>query len=130
MAPNTDVATRSFVVALKSPAGGKTSKEVEEITGIQRRTIDAIYSRAVQRGFKPDLQPIVIKDEFLQDALRSGRPTKQNEALKQAISAKVCGDCYGRELSCADLTSQLSTNGSNVSVLTVWSQERIQAWIE
>ncbi|KAF2189324.1 hypothetical protein K469DRAFT_63154 [Zopfia rhizophila CBS 207.26] len=89
MAPNTDIATRALVVALKSPFGGKTTPEIVEKTGLSKRTINDIYARAIQRGFDPNHIPLVIKDEYLQDAPRSGRPTKQTEDVKQAITTKV-----------------------------------------
>ncbi|KAF2179649.1 hypothetical protein K469DRAFT_716165 [Zopfia rhizophila CBS 207.26] len=69
MAPNTDIATRVLVVALKSPFRGKMTPEIVEKT-------------VIQRGFDPNHIPLVIKDEYLQDAPRSGRPTKQTEDVK------------------------------------------------
>jgi len=120
MAPNTDIATRALIVTLKSPISGKNSQEIAGITGIPRSTIDTIYSRAIKRGFEPSASPLVIKDEFLRDAPRSGRPIKQTEIIKQAITTKVRGDRYGRELSCADLAGQLSTEDFEISAITTW----------
>ncbi|KAH6873658.1 hypothetical protein B0T10DRAFT_499738 [Thelonectria olida] len=49
-----DIATRALVITLKAPAGeGKTTTEVQAMTGIPIRTINSIYRRAIQRGFNP-----------------------------------------------------------------------------
>ena len=89
MAPNTDIATRALVVTLKSPIGGKTTAEIAEKTGLKVRTINDIYARAIQRGFEPNHLPLVIRDEWLEDAPRSGRPLKQTEETATAIVKKV-----------------------------------------
>jgi transposase len=119
MAPNTDVATRAFVVALKSPVGGLSSAEVSEKTGLTISTINRIYGRAIERGFDPNLRPLLIKDEWLQDAPRSGRPSKQTPDTKEKVVAKVRKDRYGREKSCADLAGELSQEGIDISAITV-----------
>ena len=46
MALNTDISTRSYIIALKLPFSSKSTREIAEITGISLRTIDLIYSRA------------------------------------------------------------------------------------
>ncbi|KAK5992412.1 hypothetical protein PT974_05816 [Cladobotryum mycophilum] len=115
----TDITTRTTVIVLKS-AAGKTSREVSEITGLSIRTIDRIYARAVDRGFDPDIRPLKISLEFIQDAPRSGRPSKQTEQVKNSISAKVRGDQCGGEKSCADLAEELGQEGHSVSATTVW----------
>ncbi|KAF2815474.1 uncharacterized protein BDZ99DRAFT_506534 [Mytilinidion resinicola] len=88
MAPNHDIATRALVVALKSPSGGKTTQQVVSITALSKRTVDSIYARAIKRGFDPNAVPLVIKDEYLEDAPRSGRPSKQTSEVQQSISQK------------------------------------------
>jgi transposase len=120
MAPNTDIATRALVVTLKSPLGGRSTNEVSEKTGLSKRTINDIYARAIQRGFDPNLLPLIIKDEYLKDAPRSGRPAKQSEDLKNVIDTKVCGNRHGRELTCADIAGQLSAEDFNISAITAW----------
>ena len=120
MAPNTDIATRALVVTLKSPIGGKTTAEIAEKTGLKVRTINDIYARAIQRGFEPNHLPLVIRDEWLEDAPRSGRPLKQTEETATAIVKKVRLDQYRREKSCADLAGDLSQDGINISAMTVW----------
>ncbi|VTT57005.1 unnamed protein product [Fusarium fujikuroi] len=95
MAPNTDIATRAFVVSLKAPCCGKTSPEVSEITGLSIRTIDRIYARAIDSGFDPNVRPLILKDEYLRDKPRSGRPTKATEENKELVIGKVQRDRFG-----------------------------------
>lgn len=95
MPANTDIATRAYVVALKATAG-KTSIEIAEITGLSRRLVDLIYSRAIERGFDPNHRPIKIHDAFLADAPRPGRPSKKSEAKDEILTIVRC-DRYGRE---------------------------------
>lgn len=115
-----DIATRALIITLKSPYGGKTSVEIAEKTGISVRQINRTYARAIERGFDPNRLPLVIKDAWLQDAPRSGRPTKQTESTKQQVIDKVRRDRYGREKSCADIAGELSQQGINCSAITVW----------
>ncbi|KAF1967289.1 hypothetical protein BU23DRAFT_554512, partial [Bimuria novae-zelandiae CBS 107.79] len=89
MAPNTNIATRALVVVLKSPIRGKSTAEIAEKTGLSKRTINNIYLRAISRGFEPNTLPLTIKDEFLKDAPRPGRPLKQTEETKQLLVTKV-----------------------------------------
>jgi hypothetical protein len=85
MAPNNDIATRALIVTLKSPYGGKTSVEIAEKTGISIRQINRTYARAIERGFDPNHIPFTLRDEWLEDAPRAGRPTKQTEDTKEKI---------------------------------------------
>lgn len=64
------------MVTLKSPIGGRTTAEIVEKTGLSKRTVNDIYARAIRRGFDPNYLPLIIKDEYLKDAPRSGRPSK------------------------------------------------------
>ena len=45
-----DIATRSLVVALKTPCFGKTTAEVVAITGLPKSTVNRIYARAISGG--------------------------------------------------------------------------------
>jgi transposase len=120
MAPNTDIATRALVVTLKSPIGGLTTAEISEETGISPRQVNRIYARAIERGFDPNHRPFTLKDEWLEDAPRSGRPSKQTPETSQVIISKVQKDRYGREKTCADLAGELSQIGIDISSITIW----------
>lgn len=100
MAPNTDIATRAFVVALKAPCSSKPTEEVAAITGLSKRQVNRIYARAIERGFDPNLRPITIRDDYLRDTPRSGRPTKRTDKAQQQVLSKVRRDYSGRETSC------------------------------
>ncbi|ELR09016.1 hypothetical protein GMDG_00634 [Pseudogymnoascus destructans 20631-21] len=114
MAPNTDISTRALIVALKSPTGGKTSAEVAEKTGLSTRQVNRIYTRAIERGFNPNHMPLTLRDEWLQDAPRSGCPTKQTAEATEGVVAKVRTDHYGREKTCADIVGELSFQGIDI----------------
>ncbi|KAI1507544.1 hypothetical protein Ptr86124_013478 [Pyrenophora tritici-repentis] len=83
MAPNTDLSTRALIVTLKSPFSGKSTSHISDITGIPPRTINAIYARACQRGFELNALTIKLLLKYLEEALRTGRPRKQ-EAIQEA----------------------------------------------
>jgi transposase len=114
----TNSANRASVVAFK--ASGLTTTQVQDLTGIPSRTINDIYARAIKRGFDPAIRPIRIADSFVNDAARSGRPTKQTEDVKKQILEKVRRDRYGREKTCADIAGELSSEGINLSQTLVW----------
>ncbi|KAG7405823.1 hypothetical protein Forpi1262_v018352 [Fusarium oxysporum f. sp. raphani] len=88
MAPNTDIATRAFVVSLKASCSGKTSPEVARISGLSIRQVDRIYAHAIENGFNPNVRPLILKDEYLRDRPRSGRPTKATEENKELVIGK------------------------------------------
>jgi transposase len=109
--------TRAIVVCLK--ATGKSSKEVSAISGIPTRTVNSIYARAIERGFEPCERPMKLLDRHLEDAPRTGRPSKQDRVSQKVVDT-VRTDRYGREKSCADIAGALSQEGFNVSASTVW----------
>jgi transposase len=119
MAPNTDIATRALIVTLKSPIGGKTSAEIAEKTGISVRQVNRIYARAIERGFEPNHLPFTLRDEWLEDASRSGRPTKQTEQTTEAVISKVRQDRYGREKIVVNIAGELSSESIDISSTTV-----------
>ncbi|KAI2639212.1 hypothetical protein GGS21DRAFT_488127 [Xylaria nigripes] len=88
MAKETSIATRAIIVTLKSPTVGKTSVEIAKITGVSVSQINRIYSKAIERGFKPDQIPFTLRDAWLQDAPRSGRPTKEARKSKPLLVTK------------------------------------------
>jgi len=120
MALNTDISTHALVITLKSPLIGLTSAEIFAKTGISISTINRIYGRAIKRGFDPNIRPLVIKDEWLEDAPRPGRPRKQTPENIEKVVKKVRKGRYGREKSCADLAGELSMEGLDISAITIW----------
>ncbi|CAE7020995.1 hypothetical protein PTT_10966 [Pyrenophora teres f. teres 0-1] len=120
MAPNTDSYTRTLIIALKSPPVGKSTSQISELTGVNPRTVDRVYSRAIAAGFEPNVLPLKILPHHVEDAPRSGRPAKQTEEVKEQIFQQVPRDRHGREKTCADVTGGLSLKGVEISASTVW----------
>lgn len=118
MALNTDIAIRALVVGLKF--SGKTTLEVAGLVGISTRQVNRIYAKAIERGFDPACRPLLLKNDFLTDAPRSSRPSKQTDEIKDVIAKKVRRDRYGREKTCANITGELSQEGLPISSITVW----------
>ena len=71
---NYSAATRALIVSLKATSKG--NGDLTDLTGIEKRTLNKIYGRAIERGFDPAERPLNLRDEHVQDAPRSGRPSK------------------------------------------------------
>ena len=112
----TDLATRAQVVALKAYTT-KSSAEIAYLIGITPRAVNRIYTRAIERGFDSNVDPIV-RDEFVEDAPRPSRPQKQ-DLSKQQILSKVRRDRYRREKSCTNLAGELSLEGIEILATTI-----------
>ena len=76
MAPNTDLATRAMVITLKSALVKRTDARVAEETGLNPRTINHIYAKAISRSFDPNRFPLEIKNKYIENRQRLSRPTK------------------------------------------------------
>ena len=113
----TDIPTRALIIGFK--ASGQTTKEVTSLLGILVREVNRIYARAKERGFDPACRPLLIRIEYLTDAPRSGRPSKQTDETKDQISQKVRRDRYGREKTAASIAGELSQDGLTISPSTV-----------
>jgi hypothetical protein len=116
----TDISTRTFVVSLKAPCNGKSSAEAAKITGLSVRQVNRIYTYAIERGFNPNIRPLIFKDKYLRDALKSGRPRKAMEEAIKLIIGKVERNQYRREKTYADITGELSSVGREISTSTVY----------
>lgn len=117
--PYTDIATRAFVVSMKSPFGGKTSEDISHKTGLSVRQVNRIYARAINRGFDPNQEPLVIKDAFLEDSKRTGRPRQQTYNTIEATTQIVRASKHSRTMTCADIAGELSKLRIEVSRETV-----------
>jgi transposase len=107
-----DISTKAQALSLK--LYGATNAEIFEATGIPQSTVSRILSKAKIRGFNPE-ESKLIKDEYLVDAERSGRPKKVDKSMKAVIS-RVKTDRYGREKTCQMIANELG----NLSAMTVW----------
>lgn len=117
--PNTDIATRAFVVAWKCPLGGKSSAEIVDFLGISNRQVNRIYAKALERGFDPTARPLHICNQHLEDAPRSGRPKKQTPEIQDAVISKVRQDRRGREKTAVNVAYELSSGGTKISATTI-----------
>lgn len=115
---HTDIATRAFVVALKS-VGCKTTAETAMLTYLSHQTINNIYAEAIRRGFDPHQRPLTLRDEHVRDKPRSGRPTKQSDKSIEKPLSLVRYDRYGRERTCADFSASLYSHSIKISASTV-----------
>jgi hypothetical protein len=71
-----DIAQRTLVLTMKTL--GMEPRQISDITDIPTVTINTIWNRAIERGFDPRRQPLMITDAYVIDAPRSGRPKKTN----------------------------------------------------
>jgi hypothetical protein len=73
--PYLDILTRTAIVALRSPFGNRTTKEIQTFLDkdISINLINATYKRAKDRGFDPNAPKLHIIKEMIEDAPRSGR---------------------------------------------------------
>ncbi|KAJ5765986.1 uncharacterized protein N7511_003602 [Penicillium nucicola] len=115
--PTSEISQRAAIVALK--ATGKSPSEICVITGTSARTVNSIYTRAISRGFNPNVRPLELHDSYFIDAVRSGRPTKQTDELRDNILVKFTGPGPVNEKSCVVIAQQPSAEGTNISHSTV-----------
>src|SRR5690625_1241668 len=86
------------VQALALLTEGISQARVAEITQIPKSTLKSIKRRARERGFNPAVDPR-IKDDFVKDAQRSGRPKEITEETENRLIENVCQNRNGREKS-------------------------------
>ncbi|KAH9872761.1 hypothetical protein J1614_005155 [Plenodomus biglobosus] len=117
----TDVPTRALIIALKSPPVGKSSARISELTGVDPRTIDRVYSRAIAAGFEPNVLPLKLLPKHVEDAPRSGRPVKeQTKDTKDQMMQQVRRHTHARDKTCADVAGGLSFGGIEILATTIW----------
>ena len=104
-----DMATRAQLLTLKLIVQ-LDNHQIEAITGIKARTVHGIVDRALKRGLDPQASPLIILDEHVCDAPKSGRRKKQDHT--DAALDKVCSRRYGREMTCAYVSAELGNTTS------------------
>jgi hypothetical protein len=129
--PESDLAIRAIIVFLKSPFGGaKSAKAIHEqlflsaepSQSLSISQINRIYKRACDNGFNPLSPNIIIKDEWLEDKVRAGRPQKSaSNEVKAAVEKLIITNRSTREKTCADIAYLISTElGISLSPPTIW----------
>ncbi|KAJ5307028.1 hypothetical protein PENANT_c003G04114 [Penicillium antarcticum] len=111
--PTSEISHRAALVALK--ATGKSSSEICAITGTPARTVNSIYTRAISRGFNPNARPLELHDSYFIDGVRSGRPSKWTDELREKILDKVTGPGPVSEKSCVVIAQELTAEGTEIS---------------
>ncbi|KAH8645444.1 hypothetical protein BX600DRAFT_478131 [Xylariales sp. PMI_506] len=99
------IATRAIIITLKA-CTDKTNAEIEKITGIETRQINRIYSRVIARGFDPNLRPLTILPEWLEDA----PPRKSQSTKRELESGSLAADKLTRVLQWDGLTASNLTD--------------------
>ena len=77
---------------------GATLKHIENVTQIKRRLLQYIIKKALNRGWHPKTNPLILNG-YIIDAPRAGRKPKITREFKQRILKKVTTDQFGREKS-------------------------------
>ena len=95
---------------------GLENGQIEALTGLKPRTVNNIANNALERGFDPQASPPVVLNKYVSDAPKTGRPSKQIDH-KDTVVQKVRADRYGREKTCAYISTEL---GNTISPMTVW----------
>jgi hypothetical protein len=83
--PRLDVAGRAQVVTLKDNTA-LTNAQIGQIVGCEERQVQRIFAKAKERGWQPGTK---LKDEYLKDAPRSGRPVLTTPQIKEQVIAYV-----------------------------------------
>lgn len=81
------IATRAAVIAYR--VVGMSSADISKLTGVPVRTINLIWTRAIERGFNPNVRPLNLKDAHLKDAGRPGRPRKKDKAAQNEVTKET-----------------------------------------
>jgi hypothetical protein len=95
---------------------GFSPAEVEKRTNIKERTQRNIKKRAFKRGFRPDINPRILKC-YIINGERPGRPKEISEEVEEGFFANIRNDRAGR----SKLSEVLAykANISNFSTLRI-----------
>ena len=100
-----DAATRAqalTMLQLKRPV-----KEITEKTGLNKSTVSRIEKRAKERGYTPETNPTIIM-AYVEDAPRSGRPTKLTAEVEEQVVKAISKNSTIRQLSTQAITNLVS----------------------
>ena len=95
-------------------AMGATLEHIQSVTLIKRRALQYLFKKAINRGWNPTTNPLII-DGYVVDGPRPGRKPKVTREFEQRILKKVTSNRYGREKSCAYIAAECGC-----SAQTVW----------
>ena len=75
-----EIATRAQALAMK--AMGATLNQIKNITKIKRRSLQYLIKKALNRGWNPTINPLII-DGYVVDTPHPGRKTKCMREFEQ-----------------------------------------------
>jgi transposase len=111
------LALRAQSVALK--AHGVSASDVRRETGVSERQLRKYWVKATSRGYKPN-ESKALKDEYLTDEPRSGRPKVLTDEKIQELNDLVTRDRHGREKTCQQLGKD-----AGISAMSAWRGMRM-----
>src|SRR5450432_2313978 len=108
-----DIAQRAQAVTLL--VIGSPYDYITAQTGISKRQVQYYLATAKSRGYNPEVS-IILKDEYLQDGARPGRPRKisPEQEQEQALIQSVKRDGYAREKTSAKFGHKHNISASTV----------------
>ena len=83
------LATKAQALAIK--AMGAIMEHIQNITQIKRRALYYLIKKALNRGWNPTTNPLII-DGYVIDTLHPGKKTKYMCEFEQRILKKVTSD--------------------------------------
>ena len=111
--PSYDLTTRAQILTLY--LNNVPPVQIVKTFGCNRDYPRDLLKKAKANGFDPDVSPI-IRDAYLTDKKKSGRPTKQTDIVKEKITAIVSKNRKGREKT----YDQIAIEVGGVSGTTIW----------
>lgn len=95
--------------------------QIQEITGIPKRTIYDYRKTTIQRGYNSqESKKLVLA--YIEDAARSGRPPKATEEVKQTVVGVLEKNSTTRQLSTQALTNIVNKSlGKPISARTTYN---------
>jgi len=116
------LATRIQAVTLRCVAKFSYQK-VTQLTGMNDRTLQRVIKRAMERGFDPESSHN-WRDEWFEDAIRPGRPSKQTISASNEVNRMIRLDRYARGKSSDQIAADLAKIGIKASPTTIWRMLR------
>jgi transposase len=109
--PQYDIAQRAQ--ALTMLLFGANWDQITDVTGICKRQVQYYFATAKARGFDPSIS-LILKNEYLEDAPRTGRPRALNEEQEEELVVSIRRDRYAREKTSLTLGVERSISASTV----------------
>jgi transposase len=106
-----DIAQRAQAITLL--VIGSPYDYITAQTGISKRQVQYYLATAKSRGYNPEVS-IILKEEYLQDGIRPGRPRKTSPEQEEALIESIKRDRYAREKTSAEFGYECNISASTV----------------